>query len=200
MKNIYKRNASIITNFFIEQGIIDKNERAIYEYGFELLISSLAYACVFAFASFVTNTFWPSLIFFIGFYVVRTIGGGYHAETYLRCHTISILTHLIFILLYIYIPEQSKKHIFILFFLISAAILLVFAPVEHPNKRFINAEQKRFRTLCCSYSIFLLFSSILGFFSIYNKLESYLFCYAVGTLSAAVSIVVAKIKLKKGEK
>ena len=200
MFSIYRKCSHKATDFFIRHNIIKNDKRAVYDYGFEILISTLAYALVFILISFVTKTFLPSLTFIMGFFVVRTISGGYHANTYLKCHIISAINHIVFVVSYQCVPELWEKHVCLVALLISSVFIIIFAPVDHPNKPFVKTEKKRFRILSIFYGGLLILIALISFLIIPKQLLSYLLSYVIGTLSATISIVVAKISLKKGKK
>ena len=198
--SVYKKCSVKATGFFIKHEIIDKEKKAVYEYGFEILLSTLAYACVFILISLITKTFLASLVFLAGFFIVRTIAGGYHAGTYLKCHLLSMVNQEVFVILYHCIAEQLRSYACVIMLLLSAILLIAFAPVDHPNKPFIKTEKKRFRVLCCVYGLVLFVIALLCFFVFKSIPANYLISYSIGTLSASISVVVAKINLKKGKK
>lgn len=198
--NIYRRCSQKATDYFIKNKIISGDKKAVYEYGFEILISTLAYTLLFILISLITNTILESLVFLVGFFVVRTIAGGYHANTYLKCHILSVINHIVFVVSYHCVPEVWKKYICLVVLLVSSVFIIVFAPVDHPNKPFVKTEKKRFRILSICYGGLLILIALISFLLVPKQLLSYLLSYVIGTFSATVSIVVAKINLKKGKK
>ena len=103
---MYAQLAKRITNVFVNKGSIKNADFDVYAYGFQIMLSSISYALIFILISIVTNTLFESLIFFVGFYVVRSFCGGYHASTYLRCHILFAVNHLVFIGLIRYFPSS----------------------------------------------------------------------------------------------
>ncbi len=200
MISLYRKCSIKVTDFFVNRGIIPDDKKPVYEYGFEILISTMAYAVIFILISLVTKTLFASVMFFASFCVVRTIGGGYHANTYLKCHIISATNHLLFVFLYSVIPQSFSKQAIIIMLGISAVIMFVLAPVEHPNKPFIKSERKRFRQLSLLYSTVLIALSIVTFCLYKKSWNACFISYSIGTISAAISIIVAKINHKKGKK
>lgn len=177
--------------------MISSEKRDVYAYGFEILISTIVYTTIFLLTAFITDTFLLSIVFWIGFYIARTIAGGYHAKTYIACHLLFMCNHLLFIIMIKTHPTEFDSYIALGLFIVSAVALILFAPVAHPNKPFIKTEKKRFRILSLLHSIFIVVIGII-IFIIHNKtLNSCALSFAFGTFSAAVALIIAKQKYKK---
>ena len=146
-----------------------------------MLIISIVFGAVF-----------ESIVFFIGFYFFRNIAGGYHASTYIKCHLIFGINHLLFLLLIIFYPN---KYIFVFNLIatsITSVITFICAPVDHPNKKFGLREFKRYKRLSRGFSMLLmLLVSAICFLD--NNNTSF-FCFSVGTLSASISLMYAFIE------
>lgn len=198
MHKLYKTFSINITSFFIKNGIISKKNKDIYEYGFEVLISTFTYTIVFVLTSFLTKTLLSSLLFWLGFSIVRSIAGGYHANTHLRCHLLTMSNHVMFICFLYCIPNHLKSYISTIILLLSSIIILVFAPIAHPNKPFVKTERIRFRILSYAYAFIVIIIALLICLFYREILTDYLFGFSFGTLVAAISLVVAKIHFKKG--
>lgn len=193
---MYKEFSEIAADHYIKHGIIKESKRDVYRYGFEVLLSTLVYTIIFIVTAIISNTFIESLIFWLGFFIVRTIAGGYHAKTYIACHLLFMTTHLLFISILKLSPAASHIYISLTMMMVSSVLLFLFAPVAHPNKPFIKSEKKRFRKYSCIYAILLLLVSAYTAILIPPKYVYYLLSYAIGTFSAAISLISAKILYK----
>lgn len=78
-------------------------------------------------------------------------------------------------------------------------MILIFAPVDHPNKPFIKNERKRFRALSCIYAVILVLISALSLV-VPEYYDCYKFSLSIGTFSAAFALMSAKIKNIKEQK
>lgn len=189
---MYAQLAKRITNAFVSKGSIKDADSDVYAYGFQILLSSISYALIFILISIVTNTLLESLIFFVGFYIVRSFCGGYHASTYLRCHILFAANHLAFIALIRFFPSSILGFAITALYAFCIISILLLAPVDHKSKRFIKNEYKTFRKKSVIYSILLI---LLLCFVAFGTLPSnhLLLSHCIGTLSATVSLIVAKI-------
>lgn len=192
---VYKRVSFFLTDFFVKNNFIPKEKKDIYTYGFELLTSSVVYALIFLFCALITSTLYVSIIFFLGFYLVRKFCGGYHANTYVKCNLISIFSHLIAIALILWFPNSHIPLFNILTLFVCAFIILLFAPVDHKNKRFIKNEYRIFKIKSCIYSCIILILAVLNTIRIPLTVtfDKYIFAYSIGTLSATISMICARI-------
>lgn len=189
--------ATTITDYFIKNNVIMVDKKEVYIYGFEVLLSSMVYIAILIGLSIITNTFLESIIFFIGFYIYRTLAGGYHARTYLKCHFLFLTNHLAFIILYKLYPSLLVINLSYTFVLVSVIFLFLFAPVDMPQKPFVKTEKMRFTSYCRIYgTILLVTSSLLVLMRMHNS-YNILFCFAVGSFSAAISLLSAKIIYRK---
>lgn len=189
---MYSKGARYITNHFIKQGKISEEKANVYAYGFEILISTIIYTIIFLITATISGTLLESFLFWIGFFIVRTIAGGYHAKSYISCHILFMLNHIAFIAIVKLTPSSAIMFLALVFMLISTIILFIFAPVDHPNKRFTENEQKRFRISSLLYALLILLVMVLAFMFQFHSTIPF-FSYTIGTFSATTSIMASKI-------
>lgn len=196
---MYKKISLLLTNKFIQTGIIEADKKAVYAYGFEILISTIFYTLIFIFAALITNSIIESIFFWIGFFVIRSISGGFHTKSYRNCHFLSLFNHLLFILMIKVIPLDIHSISSLILNSFSIVMILIFAPVDHPNKPFIKNERKRFRILSCIYAVILVLISAISLI-IPEYYDCYKFSFSIGTFSAAFALMSAKINNIKEQK
>lgn len=196
---MYNRLALKITNWFIAKKIIDESKKSIYAYGFEVIISGLVYFTIFIVCSIISSSLTESIFFWLGLFALRRVAGGFHAATYKLCHIIFEANHILFILILNFIPNVYYKHITISILLFTIICVLIWAPVDHKNKPFIKTEHKRFKTYSRIYCVIILIIGVLHSVNLipFNKL---LFSFSIGTLSATISLLIAKIIRNKERK
>lgn len=86
-----------ITNYLIKHKIIDQ-ETEIYEYGFELMISTWIGTILVLIIGGFTNHFLDAVIYECVFRFTRIYTGGYHCKTYTKC----ILSYVFFFIIFIF--------------------------------------------------------------------------------------------------
>lgn len=84
--------AQRISLFFISKGTIREDERQIYDYCFEIMLSTILNFCSVIVIAIITKTVFFTLCFIVGFMIIRATAGGYHAETHMACLLILIVS------------------------------------------------------------------------------------------------------------
>lgn len=193
---MYKKLSNVLTDKFVELGIVESQQHDVYCYCFEIFLSYVAYALVFIVLAVFTGTFFYSLLFGVAFFTTRSIAGGYHAATYSACHLLSLLNQGLFILLIVFLPQEYHPVASVGATLMSSALLLIFAPIDHPNKPFIKTERKRFRRICCVYA-YVIPVVIVALVLFATQLSTYILSFSLGFFSAAFALLSAKIQQTK---
>lgn len=111
-----------ITNFFIDQDIIDPAEEAVYKYGTEVTISTLLGYFLIISTGIVLGRFFDSLLFLACFVSIRLFAGGYHADTYVKCNSTFVGVFLFYSLAQRIIPDETELYICIPLLIISLVI------------------------------------------------------------------------------
>jgi accessory gene regulator B len=130
------------------------------------------------------------IAFLVGFAPLRTTAGGYHASSHMGCYCISTIVYGICLSITMYVPVNSKALIGLT--MVAFIIILLFSPVEAPNKRLTETVRKcnRKRSIimvaCESLLVF-----IIGCIGTQNEMIT--LCY-LGIFAAAVSLIASKIK------
>lgn len=134
-----------LTNALIDQGTVDAGERALYEYGFFLLLSNVFFCALVLISGLLLKIPLSSVFFFAAFRVLREYAGGYHAKTELRCLFFSCAAIVGSLFLIKSIQTNNLLWISIIPVVFGTAALALFAPLDTPEKPLTQAERKRFR-------------------------------------------------------
>ena len=184
--------AKRISSFLVSKSFILQQEHHIYSYCFEILLSELAFWGSIFIIAFCSNLICPTIIYLLGFCLFRSIAGGYHASTHLRCLLLSISFYLVFILLFQHI--STSKNVCLLFISFAYFIFLFFAPIDHKNKRFNQDQYITLRFKLLSLMIIFFVISIILMLCSYTMT---LFCLCYGCWQAAVAIILAAYQKRK---
>lgn len=88
-----QRIAKVIVRILVKEQIIEEEEQEVYIYGFLLLLTSGATTLVILSMGILIHEFILTLSFLAALIVLRHYAGGFHAQTYLRCFSISCLVY-----------------------------------------------------------------------------------------------------------
>ncbi len=152
-----------ITLAFINSGQIDEGERELYEYGFFILLSNLLFFAVVLVTGILCGKILQGILFFIAFRCIRQYAGGHHAKTELRCQVLSSAAIICSILIIKGLEAISLPWLAVIPAAIGTVSVLLFAPLDTPEKPLSPAEQKHFRKIAYIILLILDLSFIVGF-------------------------------------
>lgn len=154
--------SSLISSKFVEHNIISKSVKDVYMYGIEITISSIIGFVITCLIGLLFRILMQTMLFYVIFILLRSMTGGYHAKTYLKCNFIfSIITLFIVTFSKAAYEMQISFGILTLLFLPSIAIFIWIAPVENVNKP-IKAEKRVYwKSISIVTSVLLYLLSLL---------------------------------------
>lgn len=122
------------------------NEKAVYAYGIEVLLSLLTNLIILSILAYIMNKKWELLIYLLFFSILRSFTGGYHAKTHVGCIFITSFVFVISAMCGMYLDKYEK------IFLVLGVIFSVFivfwrAPCESGNKPLSKSEKKKYRKI-----------------------------------------------------
>ena len=189
---MYHKIASILTARLEKEKMLDPAKHDCYAYGFELMISYFCYFAILFIISIITCTIWQSVLFCIGFMTLRRCAGGFHADSYTKCHLLFSLNYLLFIAFYYFFPAKYDSWLIVLSSIFCLFVIWLFAPIEHMNRPFNDAERHCFKRRSRIYSCIIVSVSLVSLQ--FPILHSFLLCYLYGVFSASCSTVAGYIQ------
>ncbi|MDR2590571.1 MAG: accessory gene regulator B family protein [Oscillospiraceae bacterium] len=181
-----------ISELFINKEVIHAEDREVYEYSFELLISSIISLIIITVGAIITGTILYTVFYLLGFIPLRLVAGGYHAKNHLRCIFILIITYITFVLISHFIPNNYM--VIVILSCITASVVLVFiiAPSEDANKPLTITEIMKFKKK--SRYIIIVMVAIIGLLIIIISNNKIAFSMTMGVLTVSVSLLANRIK------
>ena len=192
---MYQKVAKRISASLIKNGIIDANNREIYEYSYEIMISQTVYILIMILISLMFGAVFESLAFFMGFSICRKFSGGYHASTYIKCHIIFAVNQIVFLLLVKFMKSEYFGLTAILMVIVSFFIIFAVAPIDHPNKPFDENEFSKYKKRSRVFATLLIPLYTLIYILDKNNIFSFSFC--IGIFSVSMSLLYAFFERRK---
>lgn len=124
--------------------IIVSEEREVYIYGTELMLSTIAGVLALVIVSICLGAYLQWLPYLAGFIPLRLFGGGYHAKSHKACILTFTSTYLICSILIRYCKSVQPSIVILSF--ICLIIIMVFSPVEAQNKKLDQSHRITNRT------------------------------------------------------
>lgn len=187
--------AKKMSSFFIRHGMVKEENREIYDYSFEILISSIVNLGMILILSIVFHSFLNTCFFLLSFSLMRANTGGYHANTHWAC----ILTLGMVYVLYLFGLKLILPHLLIYIIptmcFVEIILILWLAPIEDSHKKLNKEEMVKFR----KRSVFILIIlEVCVLVTVIMKEMEWGYSITFGILSVSLSLLVEKIKQKKG--
>lgn len=185
-----------IASFFVHSRVIESENEQVYEYGLELLISTLLNGVIALVLALFSRTLWQCICFLVVFIFLRKSAGGFHVKTHLGCCSILAAVLGIFIVFIKFVHIEEYPIVSLAAVVFSIIMILRFAPLEHENKPITEKGKTRLRknsivlALISSVSVMVLF--IFDFRLI-------MACVSFGMLTASGSMLAAVIEKKSKE-
>lgn len=182
-------------HFFSEKNIVKQEDEEIYAYGMELLYSSIFNILLAVLIAVVTNTFLPTTVFIVTFIILRQYIGGYHAKTHFGCMTIFVVVLIIFSILAKHTPINFEIPVSVVIDVISIILVILFAPVEHPNKPLSDNDKMRLRKkgIFCIFVISVIITAMITF-SITRRYGMYI---SIGIFTSSIAMVSEILKQRE---
>ena len=160
-----------IARILVSQKIISDCDLDVYAYGLALLLSFFFNTVIMFIIGIITHRLVETILFLIVFVILRSFSGGYHADTFLKCMIITFSTYALVISL-----SAVKVSLIVYLAVLFAGffIILVKAPIEHPNKEISACDKKRHKL--SSIVLYAAFSGLGVILDNYNtRLKSTIF-------------------------
>lgn len=177
--------AERVASFLVIYGDADKEDKDIYTYACELIISSVVNIIVGVVISILMNKLFEGLIFMVCFALLRGVAGGYHAKTHFRC----ITTFACILTLSLLLLNFATPHIVIIVLgAISVVVIFFLAPMEHENKPITPETRIILKRNSCIIAVVLFSIIVIGTYTF----DSHLFtAIALSMVSVCTSLAYA---------
>ncbi len=158
-----------MTQFLKVKHIITEENAEIYEYGFEMIISTILGFLITLFIGILLQSVWLSLLYYVIFVLMRQLIGGYHANTDWKCNIVffAVTFFTVGMEKIIYINQMYTFPLHVLLLIASTMVIWNDTPIENVNKP-LPAPQKKWhhriaRILLC---LLVIVSCVLYHFGI----------------------------------
>ena len=158
--------SSKLIEFFVSNDLIKNEDKEIYKYAVNIILSSLIHIATVMIIGLCFNLFIESLVFYFSFIAIRKFAGGYHAKTPVRCYLFSFASNIIILCLVKWLSSINTLFIFIfiIFELLCVVLILLISPLDTENNPLTGQEKKMYRMLTSIITIFIFIISLLCFF------------------------------------
>lgn len=175
----------------IDRNIIDYAMSEIYQYGLELMLSTILTSLSILVVACLMDSLWMGLLYFAVSMPLRVTAGGYHASSYFRCFVVSNMVYVLVSLATRLMTSFNIPYpLWILLLLCTACYILLNCPVRNPHHPVGEKVLKRnkFFTIC-----FLSIDMVgIIFLYLWQRRSNLLNFSVITILSVAILILPAK--------
>ena len=191
-----RRTAEEMAFFFVKRGVIEKEDKDVYIYGSELLISEIICTLLVIGISLCKGEFIETLIYLFSYMSIRVYAGGYHASSYSNCITIFNLCYVG--VMYVMKIIQLLGLLKILELITFGAIMIIWklAPVEDLRKPLDEEERYIYRKKARK-KVLLLFLFAIIVTRIFPTLKDKVYYGLIAICEIALLLLVGYIKNRR---
>ncbi len=159
MFNIITYLSNNIAVFLCRKKVIDLQDKPIYQYGCEIIVSTIVGFSLILVSGFILNELFMSIVFLLVFVSLRMFTGGYHANSYLKCNCVFECLFLITVFVSKIFISYFTFSVVVLFSAFSFITILCYAPIENKNKPLSYIEKKKHKltaaVFCLIYNLII---------------------------------------------
>lgn len=166
-----KNLVSLLTEYLVNTGAIERQDRDIYVYGLELLFLNILNLVTAVVIGMALGQLFECFLFLALFIPLRSYAGGYHAKNSLYCYLVSCFVIVSALLLVRLSPKVMEYDFNLLLMFGSSAVIAILAPVENINKPLESEEIQIYGKLARYILMIEVFISIICHYFSYDKLS-----------------------------
>lgn len=159
-----------IVDFLLQKKIISQENREIYAYGYQIIISSISGVVMIFIIGGALNCLIESLVFLIVFISTRQYSGGYHAHTYFKCCLLFVSSYLVILALEQFMIDSINIYHIICLMTVYILTILKYAPVENENKKLSDKNKALNRKKSIVISMLWMFM-VIGLYPVFPTLS-----------------------------
>jgi accessory gene regulator B len=192
-----ERLSARLADAFIVSGAAKEEDRDVYVYGLDVLLSTSANILCMLAIGILLNLALEAAVFLLLFSVLRSAAGGYHADTHFKCFLILLGAFGASMALVALLPPSACLWMAPAFAFMSVTAVLALAPAPHENRPVSAREIIKFRRL--SLMIVAAESAVVLLCLLLNAGEAAL-AASLGMLASASSLCASHMQGRRKRK
>ena len=175
-----------------KNGVIQEADAEAYQYGLELMLSTLINVAVMIGLSIVFGHTWLFIPYLVAFIPLRLSAGGYHAKHHFSCILFNATVYLASLVAVTTLLTPTAILACIMESCVSLALIFFLAPVPAKNKPLSAAERKRNRYIALSLGFLFLILCMLFY---YTQFLDFAWCRILfcGQANATILMIAEKL-------
>lgn len=161
-----------VANKMFSSGYIEEESVPVYQYGLFWLFNIIEFLLISIITGLIFNVLISNIIFFISFMLLRGFGGGFHADTEMKCQLISLTTFTLSALALKYIISVEMLIPMLIAELFFSIFIIGFSPVQFSCQELSAEEKDVYRKLSCGICVCVIILSVICIVLRFDKIFS----------------------------
>ena len=186
--------SSKLIEFFVSNDLIKNEDKELYEYAVNIILSSLIHIATVMIIGLCFNLFIESLVFYFSFIAIRKFAGGYHAKTPVRCYAFSVISSIIMLCLIKYANSVGNifTYLLIIFELLCVVLIILMSPLDTEKHQLNSYEKKWYKTLAVLISVCIF---IISLFCVLTELRNIGYSLICGVIMSTLVLLMRKVQI-----
>lgn len=137
--------ATFTVTRYIRMGVIEEEDKEIYQYGFFLVYSNAMVLAILLVAGLVFGAVWEAILFYCMFTPLRNYGGGIHAKTEKICSVCTVAALIGSVLLILLLSKFEQILLSTVLLAVNSLLIAVLCPMDTEEKRLTGSERKIYK-------------------------------------------------------
>lgn len=196
-----KKLSVVLADSWARMGIVKSSDVQIYQYGMELLFSTLVNVFLIIVISIMLGYPWLGVPYLLSFIPLRAFAGGYHAKTHWLCFLVSSGTFWLSAVLILLTKEMENGAFCFAIGALALINLMLVAPVQANNKPLTAGEARTYRNVSLRIGTVLFVISVVALAMNFTRFLfiKMLFCGEAAAISMMIAGHYASKKNKNRE-
>lgn len=182
-----------IIGYWIKNEIINEEDADIYEFGLDLLLFSMINFLIISITAVYMGRLIESILLFVTMIPLQSVGGGYHANTHMRCFLIMYIGWWVIMRAVSFINGAGA----VLICLSSVAVIFFLAPIPNINVHVSELRRRKLKRMIRMMSVIIGGVCLLTQSVMLNSDFSLSALLAMGMGGIAFSMVMACFKNRR---
>lgn len=168
-----EKSASGIVTLLLRKDLIHNEQKEIYKYSFELLISTIINLVLIIMLGLTFGELYETFVFLFIFCTLKRYTGGMHMQNYKSCIIFFCLLYFTLLTVNEILPIAINTFFFVLV-IICSVIITFLTPVESANKKLTHNEKQILSLKVKMILVFHLFLFVLSYIISFTQLSKFI--------------------------
>lgn len=185
---MFNKLSKSAANNLVRWGVVSGDSVDVCSYGIYILLNTVLNFLTTALIGVMFDMVLESIVLLISYLILRSYGGGYHADTPFRCYVISVA--IIMCSLGCIKFFDITQYFYYLLLIVGVGVVFILAPVENINKPLDECEYKTYRKM----SFIVIFTELIVLVVMHFIFQNIFKVIVIAIFIEGIMLILGKIK------